>query len=174
MMRALALLTLGIGLAGPALAQQAPGDGSSALVDDIAACRGVADTTARLACYDKAAAALQSARDRRELIVVSKETVKQTRRRLFGIALPQIKLFGDGVDEGEAVESITAKVTSARRTDYARWTIRLDDGSTWTTLEDFRLRGPRSGDTLVIKRAAMGSFLGSLNGARSVRMMRVE
>lgn len=153
-----------------------PSDRSSVLVDDIAKCRAVADSTERLACFDKAAAALQSARDKRELIVVSKDTVKQTRRRLFGIALPKIKLFGDGVDEDEetVVDSITAKIVSAQKTDRIRWRIKFDDGSTWTTLEDFRVKEPKSGDTMEVRRAAMGSFMGSLNGGRAVRMMRVE
>lgn len=169
-----ATILLALSLPGSAGAQEAP-DRSSALIDALSACRSVAESTARLACFDQAAAALQSARDKRELVVVSKDTVKQTRRRLFGIALPSIKLFGDGIDDGDdtVVTSITAKVVTVQRFDATRWTMKLDDGSTWQSLEPFRLRDPRPGDTIVVKRAAMGSFLGSVNGARSVRMMRI-
>ena len=173
---ALAVLIVVLPLSGAAAQESQADDRSSALVDDIAKCREIADSAARLACFDKAAAALQSARDKRELIVVSKDTVKQTRRRLFGIALPRIKLFGDGVaeDEETVVNSITAKIVSAQKTDRIRWRIKFDDGSTWTTLEDFRVKEPKSGDTMEVRRAAMGSFMGSLNGGRAVRMMRVE
>ncbi|MBX3593420.1 hypothetical protein [Sphingomonas sp.] len=160
-----------------ASASVAPQEAESAkVIDQIAQCRSIADAAQRLACFDGAAAALQTARDRREIVVLDREAVKQTRRRLFGIALPKIKLFGgsDDDDEKEEIREIDAKIVSARPIANGRWVIKLDDGSTWQTIEPFASAEPKAGDSMHIKRAALGSFMGSVNGLRSARIRRTD
>lgn len=170
----LILLATAIGsVAATASAQEAK---PSALVEDVTKCRAITDANARLACFDSAVAALQEARDKREIVVVTRESVRDTRRRLFGISLPKIRLFGgdDDEEEREEIKEITAKIDRAWRSGYDRWTIKLEDGSTWQTLENFPSAEPKTGDSITIRRAALGSFMGSVNGLRSARIKRID
>jgi hypothetical protein len=156
-------------IAAPATAQEA----RSSVVDDLAACRAVADPAARLACFDKTAAALIAARERKDVVVLDREEVRKTRRSLFGFTLPRIKLFGDGEDDAEAIKELTgtaASVVPAERDFYA---VKLDDGSRWQTIEAARFP-PKAGQTVRIKRAAMGSFMAAFNGGRWVRVKRTD
>src|SRR5687767_14492852 len=106
---------------------------SNALIQALAACRAVADEKARLDCYDKASARLAEAVDKRELVVMDRQEIQETRRSLFGFSVPNIPLFRgeSGGDDGK-LETIIA---GAGRLEGGRWAIRLEDGAVWQTSE---------------------------------------
>lgn len=141
--------------------------------DALAACRGIADSAARLACFDKTAEAFVRARENKEVVVLERAEIQKTRRTLFGFALPKIRLFGGGDDGEEELKEITGKVVSAGMTEGDRWLVRLEDNSRWQTIEP-TVFPPRSGDNAKIKRAAMGSFMATFGSKRSVRVKRVD
>ena len=66
---------------------------------DAVACRDIADPAQRLACYDTAVGALATAEEQDDVVIASREEIRETRRGLFGLSLPKIKLFGGGDDE---------------------------------------------------------------------------
>lgn len=168
MNRTLGIASLLIMSAVPAGAQ---GQGGDNPVDAVAACRAITDTTARLACFDTAAAALVAARDRKDVVVLDQAEVKKTRRSLFGFNLPRIKLFGDGDTEQE--KELETTVESARALGYGKWALRTAEGANWQTTESapFTLR---SGQNIVIRRAALGSYMLKLGNERAVRAVRVN
>ncbi|WP_242097906.1 hypothetical protein [Sphingomonas sp. CROZ-RG-20F-R02-07] len=139
----------------------------------IAQCRAVADSTARLACFDKAAAQLQQALDRKTLTVLDQEGVRQTKRSLFGFALPSIPLFGrsDETKRDEFTE-IETTATQVRSIGNGKFEFLLPDGAHWQTTDPSSM-DPRSGVKLRIKKGALGSYFMFVDHERPVRGRRV-
>jgi hypothetical protein len=143
----------------------------AAPVQQIYDCRTIADDTARLACFDRSVAALVVAEEKREVTFADKETVKKTRRGLFGFSLPRIGLFGGG--EEEEVKEIEAVVKSASIDRSGKYRIVMQDGAVWQQIDTTRLpREPKPGQTVKIKVASMGSYFANVDGQRAIRMKR--
>ena len=141
------------------------------LFEALVRCRTIADSAARLSCYDSAAANLQQAAERRDLVVVDRQQVRENRRRLFGLPVPDIGgLFG-GDDDG--VDHIESTVATAQQGGDGRWVVRLQDGSTWVQTDNLTIAGrPRPGHQVRVERAALGSFRMRVNGQPAVRVRR--
>ena len=143
----------------------------AAPVQKIYDCRAIADDVARLGCFDASVAELVVAEEKREVSFADKETVKKTRRGLFGFSLPRIGLFGGG--EEEEIKEIEAVVKSASANPSGRYRIVMEDGAVWQQIDTTRLpREPKPGQTVKIRGASMGSYFASVNGQRSIRMKR--
>jgi hypothetical protein len=137
-------------------------------------CRTLTDDATRLACYDQAAAKLQTAQEKREIVVVDKAEVKEAKKGLFGFTLPQIKLFGGGSGD-EEVNEIEFTIASVRQYDYGRWRFTTTDGAVWDQIDTEILAiDPRAGQKVVVKRAAMGSFKAKVGGQPPIRVRRVQ
>ena len=139
-------------------------------------CRTVADSTQRLACYDQQVAAIENAAQRDEVVVLDKEELKKTRKSLFGFSLPKLPFLGGGDGKGEeSPESLSLESTIAGLSSlgYGKWAIRLEDGAEWQLTEALPNRTPKTGMKVEIKRAAMGSFMLSINDWHPVRAKRV-
>jgi hypothetical protein len=145
------------------------------LFDALVRCRAVAEAAARLQCFDSAAAALEQAAERREVVVVDRAQVRESRRRLFGLALPRLPIFGDGDDDEQAeeVNRVEGVVASASQDGNGRWIVRLQDGALWVQTDNRPLAlRPRPGQPVVIERGALGSFMMRVNGQPGVRARR--
>lgn len=164
------LLVIAAASGAPAGTQEAKGANPA---DALAACRGIADSAQRLACFDRTAEAFVRARDSKEVVVLERAEIQKTRRSLFGFSLPRIKLFGGGDDGEEELKELTGKVVSVGAAERDRWLVRLEDESRWQTIEP-AVFPPRSGDNAKIKRGVMGSYMATFNGGRSVRVKRVD
>ena len=138
----------------------------------LMACRGVADSTARLACFDAAAGALNTAEQQGELVVMDRAQVNQTRRQLFGFEMPTLpRLFGpEGAVE---IESIDSTLQSAALVGEGRWVFRLADGGVWRQIDSERVRFQnRPGQPVRVRKASLGSFLLTVGDSRAVRVRR--
>ena len=160
-------------LSAPAAAKDDPAP--SPLIVELEKCLAITTDAARLACTDIAARRLVDASRRKDVMVVDREEMKKTRKSLFGFTLPRIGLFGrDGPDEAEEVARVDLKISRATPLGYGKYTFTMEDGARWSTTEAWvSAPQPKAGDVLTIKRAAMGSYMVSLKGGRSVRAMRV-
>ncbi|WP_369025825.1 hypothetical protein [Qipengyuania sp. RANM35] len=159
-----------------AVAQEA--DSTNVHIQSIKACQGEADPTARLACFDAAAAAIVGATEKGELKIVDREEVRKTRRKLFGFSLPDFGIFGkkdkEGKDEEEIqeLETTIASVSGSHGTGY---TIRTAEGAVWRIDQvPRRLLEPKSGDKLLIKNAALSSYFIRINDQGGVKAVRVR
>lgn len=142
------------------------------LFEALVRCRAITDDAARLQCFDAAAAALERAAERRDVVVVDRSQVRESRRRLFGLPLPRLPVFG-GDDDEEEVSSIESNITSAHQIEYGRWVIQLEDGSTWEQTDNNLIAGrPRSGQPVRVNRGALGSYMMRVNGQPGVRVRR--
>jgi hypothetical protein len=169
-----ALTVIGAGaLAVIGTAADAQSASSDSVLDQLFSCRAEADAARRLSCFDAAAARLEKARGAREIVVMNREEVREKRRALFGLPLPNINLFGRNDDSDEKVSLITTKAVDVARYGRDRWRVRMEDGSTWETTEPARF-DPKKGDAVIIKSAALGSFRASFAGQSAVRIQRLR
>jgi hypothetical protein len=172
MLTAAALLTATTFATGAAAQEQT---GANPLISNLMSCRAMADEQARLRCYDQAAAALGDAAAAGNVVVVDREEVRRTRRALFGFSLPRLPFFGGDSSHEEEPSEIEGRVESARSAGHGMWAIALEGGALWQTTEgDTRMAPPRPGQTVRIRKAALGSYMLSVDRQRSVRAMRVR
>jgi hypothetical protein len=161
---------------GPAHAEARSGQDAAtqrpALLERLLACRSIAAEAERLACFDTAAAAFETAEAAGEVTVVDQAQARQTRQRLFGLDLDTVNLFGN-LRNDNPVEAVETTVVSARQNHRDEWTFVLADGSTWQQVDSTRLTvRVQPGAPVQIRQAALGSYLLSVSGARSLRVRR--
>ncbi|MDJ0643063.1 MAG: hypothetical protein QNJ15_09610 [Erythrobacter sp.] len=145
------------------------------VVGKLFECRAITDPEARLACFDREVADVYEAQQSRDLVIADREKVAEAKRGLFGLRLPKIRLFGGGDEEDEEVNQITATLTQARRLSNGRFVFELEDGARWMQTEDSIGRKRfKAGDTIVIKRAALGSFKARVNDKNAGRVRRLN
>ncbi len=144
------------------------------LFEALVRCRAIRDDAERLTCFDRAAASLQAAAERRDLVVVDRQQVRESRRRLFGLPLPRLPIFGGGDDDDEEeIRQIDSTVASAYQHGNGQWVVRLEDGSTWAQTDDNLIAGrPRPGQPVRVTRAALGTYMMRVNGQPGVRVRR--
>lgn len=165
--------SLGLVLATPAAARTAPDTGTPAQVARLLGCRALADGAARLACFDRETASMAGAIATKDLVVVDRERVRAARKGLFGFSVPS---FGGLFGGGDAAEDsqLAGIVASANRNADGGWTVRLQDGSVWTQVDDTPVAlAPKPGTPVLITRAAMGSFKLKLGKQPNYRAKRI-
>lgn len=176
-------LTLGLAFGAAALLATAaagqPKDGPSkgaraAIVQKLTDCRKITEDAARLACYDQAAAAFDQAEAKGDVVVVDREQAQKVRRQAFGFTIPSISIFEKSATQ-EEVENVTGVIATARQDGSGRWVIKLDDGAIWTQVgADEVFKTPKPGMSVKIRKAALGSYLMSVDNQGSFRAHRVE
>ncbi|OBX19142.1 hypothetical protein A9995_08360 [Erythrobacter sp. QSSC1-22B] len=147
---------------------------SSDHIAELKACRGIAVEAQRLACFDRSVGAIIAAADSGEVKVVDREDVRETRRSLFGFALPRLGIFGS-VDDEEDISMLTSSITGVRRLPRDTYIITIAEGSKWQVNNaPLRLRPPEVGNSIVLKKASLGSFLIRIDGQIGVKGRRIE
>jgi hypothetical protein len=164
-------LGLGLLVTASTAATAAEGDPPPKAFADVIACRSIADTQERLACFDATVAELEGATDSKTVVVLSGEEVKETRRGLFGLSLPRIGLFKGDNDDEESLREITSTITKLSG-GTGQLVVTLDDGSVWEQTDGAFTKRPAVGQTIVIKRAAFGSYMGRINNGAAFRVKR--
>ena len=167
----LAVLTAMIA-ANPLAAQDSPVSNDEDTIEQLKSCRAIADPMQRLACYDREVGEVIAATEDGTLQVVDQQDVEETKRRLFGFTLPKIKLFGG--DEGE-MTTLETTITKVRREGREGWVFTTEEGSVWR-ISDSKMgwRPPRVGQTVVFKKASLGSYFIRVNGQIGVKGRRIE
>jgi len=166
-----AVLAAGLILAGAVGAAPKP-VASPAVVQSVLDCRKVADNAERLACFDKAAAVMDSATASGDLVALDREQRRAARRQAFGFALPTLSFLDRG-EKTEEANRISATVAEASQDPYGKWIIRLDDGAVWVQTEpEILARRPHKGSIVVITKGTLGSFFMSIGGESAGKAKR--
>lgn len=164
----LALATLTV--AGPGFGAEAGGG----LASDLEACSTLKADAERLACFDTLATRALGQLRSGALTIVDREQVKAVRREAFGFSVPALAGFFQGAEKAE-IETVETTVQRVYRTSNRGWGLRLADGSRWEQTDQESLpRDPKAGDSVVIRRAAMGSYLMKIDGMTAFRAKREE
>lgn len=137
---------------------------------NVVKCRAIADDAERLACFDAAVGRLETAQASEELVVVTRDQVEETRRGLFGLTLPKIRLFGD--DEADEMKELRATIASFGQSPRGGWVVTLEDGAVWEQSDNTYVGRPKVGEEIVIRRAALGSFMAKIDGGVAFRIQR--
>lgn len=173
-MRNILLLAGGLAAAGATIveARTSPQTGTPATIQRLMACRSMADTAQRLACYDREAAAIDQAIAKRDLVVIDKTRATAAKKALFGFSIPDFGgLFGGDTDE---VKQIQSTVKDFGYEPGRGWVIKLADGSTWFQMDDAQLGlPPEKGQKVVVVRGSFGSFFLRLNGQPGFKARRI-
>ena len=141
-------------------------------VNELLACRGIADAGQRLACYDKTAATIGDAVAKEELVVFDKDSVQKTKRGLFGFSIPNLGIFGD--EEGQ-IDQVEGTITGYGHNADGGYIFRLADGSRWSQQDGKPIAiPPQNGDKVVIKRGVLGSYMLSLAKQPGVKVKRIN
>lgn len=163
-------------LAVPATAQDKAED---KYLDSLRTCQAIADNAERLACFDKAVGTIVAASDSDDLRIVDREEVRETRRKLFGFALPDLGIFGrrdgeqDNANEDE-LDVLQTTIASVRPTGTG-YILTTAEGAKWQ-IDNVprRLLSPKVGQSLEIRTAALSAYFLRINGQGGVKGRRVE
>lgn len=156
-------------------AQKKGGDGPPpAQIQGLLQCRAIADGPERLACYDKATAVIGDAVSRKDLVVFDRESVRKTKRGLFGLSVPDLGIFGDE-DDAVEVKQIEGEVVSTAMNADGGYIFRLADGSRWSQTDGKPIAlEPRPGDKVVVKKGTLGSYILSVSKQPGVKVRRIN
>lgn len=145
-----------------------------AVFNRVVACKAITDAAARLACFDREVAAMDQAQRSGEIVAFDRQQVRSTRRSLFGLALPNLGIFGDSTDE-DGASQIETTIKAARQVGGGKWIFDLAEGGRWEQLDTREfIVDPAPGQPIRIRRAAMGSYLANVNKQIAVRVRRVN
>lgn len=142
-------------------------------LEQLLACRAMANTSERLACYDQQSAAVSAAISTRDIVVLSRERTRETRRSSFGLEDADLaRIVGGDEDELREIEST---VTAVGRNPEGGWIVGLADGSTWSQTDYTPIAiAPEEGQKAVVRRGSFGAFFLRLAGQPGVRVQRVR
>ena len=175
--KAIPLVILVIAAVGGGVAAARPPatpDAQPKALTDVLACRAITDSAARLSCFDASAAALDTATAKRDVVVVDREQVGNARRSLFGFTLPSLRIFG-GDDDSKAPDNreLDTTVQSARQNGDGRWVVVIAEGAVWRQIDDTVIgRAPKPGTKVVIRKAALTSYMMRFEGQPGFRVHR--
>lgn len=135
-------------------------------------CRTLTDAAARLQCFDREAAAFASAVEQNALQVVDRETVRNSKRRLFGLTIPSLGIFGN---DSEEVTQVEGEILTVGRNGDGGTVFVLVDGARWSQTDNRTLAvAPRRGDKVTVKRGALGSYALSVDRQPGIKVRRVN
>jgi hypothetical protein len=141
---------------------------ASSVPQELHSCAAINRNPERLACYDRAVAALIAGK------ASTGTSSGATPEATFGvISNARGAPAPSGAEQKADLQSLTAKVKGFGRGDDGSLLIQLDNGQTWR-----QLSGSESllkvGDAVTINRAALGSFQMVMPSGRSAKVRRIS
>lgn len=143
----------------------------AAAFQSVLDCRAVADNTARLACYDAAAAGMSQAEAKGDIVVIDRAQAQKAHREAFGLSVPSLDFVRRAL-RPEEVNQINGVVKAAMSDINGRWTLVLEDGAVWRQIAGDQLRTPHVGSKVVIEKGAIGSFKMSIDDQPTIKVHR--
>lgn len=142
-------------------AAQTPPSEQSGTADPLASlyvCADNADQAARLSCYDSAVATLRAGAASGQIVALDRGHVQEIERDSFGFTLPSLTRLLPSIGSGE-VEAVELHLARIAPRPNERSAFVMSDGQVWTQVETKRVRNLRAGDTVRVRRAALGSYI---------------
>ena len=167
----LALLTLAAPAASAPVKLEAK---RAAVLDALASCRKETADAQRLACFDKAVAALDEAEAKGQVVVVDREQVAQVKRQAFGFSLPALSFFSARGAPEEKMDRVSYTLDHAGRAGNGAWVLTTTEGPVWvqTDVTETLTGDPHKGSTLAVRHAALSSYFCNVDGQRAIRCNR--
>jgi len=170
-------------LAGPTMAQGAPANPT----EPIYSCASIAEDVARLACFDEAVADFRTKEEAGLVQTVDVAQIEAIEKEAFGFSMPSLpSIFTRSASRSdpsepkparEEVSEITVAVKSARiQSVTSRAIVTLENGQTWEQIDTTKVQASslRHAKEARVRKAALGSFMMSVDGGRSFRVKRIS
>jgi hypothetical protein len=153
-----------------------PAVGRADVVRALSDCRKITEDSARLACFDKAAGALDQAESQGQVVVIDQAQVATVRRQAFGFSMPSLNIFAKSAPKsGEGVDHLHLVVAHARRDGDGHWVFTSDDGAVWRQTDESEFAvDPAKGSKLFVESGALGSYFCKIDSQPRVRCARVN
>jgi hypothetical protein len=169
----MAALALTISLGGNAAAGGVQEPDRAVSLSEVALCRSIAADAARLACFDRAVAALDAAERAGDVVVLDRAQVRETNRQLFGFEIANPFAGRPNVAPEAALDAVETTLTSAGSSGEGKWIFRLANGSEWRQIDSGAVQfRNREGEAVRVRRASLGSYLMTIGNSRAVRVRR--
>lgn len=160
--------------------------------DSLYQCADITDDAERLACYDQRVAELRTAEESGTVRTVDTAEIEKIEREAFGFSLPNLRLalrgFSSDSDSkperaasatpaAEEITEVTLPVSRiSKHSVTGRLTVTLEDGQVWEQVDSrslpaSKVRNPKEAR---IRRAALRSYLMSIDNSVAIRVKRVE
>ncbi len=148
-------------------------------------CRQIEEIAERVVCYDKIADSHfpMDSSDRVETTpppettsppAISKSNAAPDAQSLFGKNDAEAKRIVETSLAIKQINQIEAKVTDVQKSAYKKLTVTLDNGQIWRQLDNQPMP-LKSGETVIVREASLGSFLmEKKSGSSSIRVKRVN
>ncbi len=161
--------------AATAAAQTTPQQRAGVL-DQVFACAAVSGEAERLACYDQAVGRLRQAQSSGEVVAVDRAQAEEIERDAFGFSLPSLpRLFGRERNAEPAFSELQLEIARVERRANLPARFTMSNGQVWTQIGTEGVRHVREGGAVTIRRAALGSFMMSVEaGGGAVRVRRTQ
>ena len=143
--------------------------------DDIQRCRNIADATQRLTCFDMAASRLVMAQATGDVVVLSRDQVRENERRTFGFNVNLLNPFRGNTDNSGAgpLNEIESPVLGVAQDALGKWVVRLENGAVWRQIDTSNVYLPRREQGMArVRRAAFGSYLMTVGSSPAFRVRR--
>ncbi len=150
--------------------------GRAAVMQGLSDCRKITEDASRLACYDKAAGALDQAESQGQVVVIDREQAKAVRRQAFGFNLPSLNIFSRGAAKSdEGFDHLNLDIASVHHSSQGKWVFVATDGAVWRQTDSEEIADePHPGSKLLVHNGALGSFFCKVDGQPQVRCERVS
>jgi hypothetical protein len=84
-------------------------------------------------------------------------------------------VFGDDSSTEPGVERIETTIARLSQTGFGKWIFVLPDGATWEQIDSRELPiDPKVGNSIKIRKAAMGSYLANVKEQVAIRVKRLR
>ena len=139
-------------------------------------CKAIPDSTQRLSCFEANTDRMEAAFASESLYITDRTQVREARRSLFGLPMPNIgKLFG-GSGEDEEQERFTAihsTIQQAEDLGYGKMLLTLADGAIWQTTEYSKFP-PHKGQAIEIRTGIAGGYMMRAGKGADIRGKRIR
>lgn len=162
---------------GAGLAQGAGTDPSGEYVATLKSCQSLADDRERLACFDRAVGEIVSANDAGEVRIIDRDDIRETRRQLFGLSVPDVGVLQRDENEEKEEDNGLFETSIASVTYFSERKFRFTtaEGAVWEVNNAPRtLRRVEAGHRVVFKNAALGYYFARINGQTGVKSRRTQ
>ena len=142
-----------------------------AIYQAVIDCRTIGDAAQRLACFDRTVGEMATATTAKDLVILDREAMRETRKGLFGFSLPKLKIFASS-DE-EQVDSVSSTIVRVGTNSKGRYLLVVENAGRWEQIDNEYINRPRPGQQVTIRRATMGGFMAKVEEGRGFRVRRL-
>lgn len=165
-----------LGLGSPVAAQDPAAAPSDDYVARLKSCQSVQSDSERLACFDRAVGEIVTANDAGEVQIIDREDIRETRRQLFGLSVPDVGVLERGKDEVKDVDELfETTISSVTYLSGRKFRFTTAEGAVWEVNNaKSNLRTVEAGQRVNFKKASFGFYFARIDGQTGVKSKRVQ